>query len=183
MSTTAPHPIHTRTHDRDRDRRPRTARSFRRHVPTSLTEVWQRSAYATLALPLALASIVLTLCGRSSRAHRLQCAAAYRFLGVSPLGAEQRPTPAGRVLLHSATSVAPGVPALILVGYAYGNTIRNLTYPIWYGDTDYQQAWGGPTMAGVWSVHAIGGLAFFAVCLCLVKMLTNVQAALARRTL
>jgi hypothetical protein len=175
---------HSRTHDRLSP-----SRSFHRYVPTSFTEVRQHSIYAAIALPLALASIALTLCGRSSRAERLQRAAAHRFLaGRTPAGgstpaAGTRPTPARRVLLHGVLSVPLAVPTLVVVGYAYGNTIRNLSYPVWYGDTDYHQAWGGPTMAGVWSVHAVGGLAFFAVCLCLCKVLTNAHAALVRRTL
>jgi hypothetical protein len=159
--------------------RPRASGSLRRHVPTSFTEAWHRSTYAVIALPLNLASIVLTLCGRSVRAEHLQRTAAHRFLGAPAIG--PRPASAGRVLLYSVLSVPLGMPTLILVGYGYGNAIRNLTYPVWYGDSDYHQAWGGPTMAGVWTVHAIGGLAFLTVCLCLVKILTNAQAALVPR--
>jgi hypothetical protein len=28
-------------------------------------------------------------------------------------------------------------------------------------DGEYRDAWGGPTLAGAWAVHALGGLAFW----------------------
>ncbi|GCE01906.1 hypothetical protein [Embleya hyalina] len=168
----------------------RARRPPRRFAPASVSEAARRSAYAFLALPLGLIGIVLTLGGRSSRAGRLQLAAARRFLaprtgGDHHIGAtnDRAAAPgAVRILRHAILDTALGVPTLVLAAYAYGNTIRNLTYPIWYGHTDYHDAWGGPTLAGVWAVHTIGALAFFAVCLCLIQGLTNLRAAGARRT-
>ncbi|MFE3204568.1 hypothetical protein [Embleya sp. NPDC059237] len=168
----------------------RRRRPLRRFAPASVSEAARRSAYAFLALPLGLIGIVLTLGGSSSRAARLQLAAARRFLDPHTGGGRHRGAVtdrgaapgAVRVLRHAVLDTALGVPMLILAAYAYGNTIRNLTYPIWYGDTDYHDAWGGPSLAGVWAVHAIGGLAFLAVCLCLIQGLTTLRAAGARRT-
>ncbi|WP_406279883.1 sensor domain-containing protein [Embleya sp. NBC_00896] len=191
MTLTASHSVRTRGTLRTL----RTRRTPPAFVPVSAREAWRRSAYAVIALPLGLASIGLVLGGGSARAARLQFAAARRFLdpgstgasyaagASSAAGAAARTPGAARVLAHGVLNGALGVPTLILTGYAYGNTIRNLTYPVWYGDSDYHQAWGGPTLGGVWAVHALGGLAFFAVCLCLVKVLTNAQAGLTRRVL
>ncbi|WP_439677532.1 hypothetical protein [Embleya sp. MST-111070] len=168
----------------------RRRRPLRRFAPASVSEAARRSAYAFLALPLGLIGIASTLGGRSSRVARLQLAAARRFLDPhtgdgrhSGATTDRGASPcAVRVLRHAVLDTALGVPMLVLAGYAYGNTIRNLTYPIRYGDTDYHDAWGGPSLAGVWAVHAIGGLAFFAVCLCLIQGLTHLRAAGARRT-
>ncbi|MEU0938842.1 hypothetical protein [Embleya sp. NPDC005971] len=177
MTLTAARPTPTRSHAG------RVPRALRRCVPSSPREAARRSVYALIALPLGLLSIGLVLTGRSSRAARLRLTAARRFLDSGPADATAGAGPGAlRVLGHSLPDAALGIPTLILAGYAYGNTLRNLTYPIWYGDTDYHHAWGGPTLAGVWAVHAIGGLAFLAVCLCLIKALTDVQAGLARRT-
>ncbi|GAA3016187.1 hypothetical protein GCM10020229_74600 [Kitasatospora albolonga] len=63
---------------------------------------------------------------------------------------------AGRPLARSVLGLPLDLTALVLVAYAVFNTVRNFGYPLWYGDTDYHQAWGGPTMAGVWAVHALG---------------------------
>ncbi|MFI6584079.1 hypothetical protein [Embleya sp. NPDC050493] len=156
--------------------------ALHRFAPNSAREAARRSAYALIALPLGLLSIGLVLTGRSSRAARLRLAAARRFLDPGLGVAAGRNAPGAlRVLRYALLDTALGIPTLLLAGYAYGNTLRNLTYPIWYGSTDYSDAWGGPTLAGVWAVHSIGGLAFFAVCLCLIKVLTDVQARPARR--
>ena len=72
--------------------------------------------------------------------------------------------------------------AFVVLGYALFNSVRNLGYPLWYLDTDYHQAWGGPTMAGVWTVHALGWLLCLAVLLHWpVRWLARGQRALDRR--
>ncbi len=102
---------------------------------------------AGLALPAGLAALALQLTGRRAAAQRLQ---------PGPAGTGRR---LARLLL--------GLPldgfALLLLGYAAFNTVRNFGYPLWYLHTDYHQAWGGPTTAGVWAVHAGG----WALCLAL----------------
>jgi hypothetical protein len=63
-----------------------------------------------------------------------------------------------------------GVPvdllALVVAGYCWTGVLLNLLYPIrpLLGmDGEYRDAWGGPTLAGAWAVHALGGLAFLLV--------------------
>ncbi|MEU7073494.1 hypothetical protein [Streptomyces narbonensis] len=88
----------------------------------------------------------------------------------------------GRMLGRAVLGLPLDAAAFALVGYALFNTVRNLGYPIWYLDTDYHQAWGGPTMAGVWTVHAFGWLLCLAVLLYWpVRWLARGQAALDRR--
>ncbi|MER6392534.1 hypothetical protein ABT236_29240 [Streptomyces sp. NPDC001523] len=74
--------------------------------------------------------------------------------------------------------------ALALIGYSLFNSVRNFGYPLWYYDTDYHQAWGGPTMAGVWTVHAVGWLLCLAVLLYWpVRWLARGQKAVERRVM
>ncbi|MFF1411414.1 hypothetical protein ACFVX6_16760 [Streptomyces sp. NPDC058289] len=95
----------------------------------------------------------LGLTGQGWRAARLQA----RASGVPGWTV---PRIASRTLLGLPLDIA----AFVLGAYSVFNTVRNLGYPIWYGDTDYHQAWGGPTLTGVWLVHAFGSLA----CLCVI---------------
>ncbi|MEU3495118.1 hypothetical protein ABZ747_16705 [Kitasatospora cineracea] len=95
---------------------------------------------AGLALPVGVAALALQLTGRRAAAQRLQ----------------PGPTGAGRRLARLLLGLPLDGFALLLLGYAVFNSARNFGYPIWYLHTDYHQAWGGPTMAGVWAVHAAG---------------------------
>ncbi|MGW4698056.1 hypothetical protein ACWEO1_37400 [Kitasatospora cineracea] len=109
-------------------------------VPATSRTATTPARRAGLALPAGLAALALQLTGRRAAAQRLQ---------PGPTGTGRR---LARVLL--------GLPldgfALLLLGYAVFNSVRNFGYPLWYLHTDYHQAWGGPTMAGVWAVHAAG---------------------------
>ncbi|MFG2987181.1 hypothetical protein ACGFYQ_39075 [Streptomyces sp. NPDC048258] len=109
---------------------------------------------AFLALPVGLAAVVLTLSGQSRRAARWQ----------SRIAGGQGWT-GGRVLGRAVLGLPLDVAAFALVGYALFNSVRNFGYPLWYFGADYHQAWGGPTMAGVWAVHAGGWFVCLAVLL------------------
>ncbi|MFH8838655.1 hypothetical protein [Streptomyces sp. NPDC017868] len=109
---------------------------------------------AFLALPVGLAASALTLTGQPSRAARLQA----RLAGGEGWTG-------GRVLGRVVLGLPLDAAAFALIGYSLFNSARNFAYPLWYGDTDYHQAWGGPTMAGVWTVHALGWLLCLAVLL------------------
>ncbi|MGW6389487.1 hypothetical protein ACWFR1_03060 [Streptomyces sp. NPDC055103] len=163
------------------------------------------TARAFLALPCGAAAVALTLTGRRDRAARLRArladgpgrdavGGAGREAAGGPGRREAVAEPGreaaggfggwtgGRVLSRAALGLPLDTAAFVLVGYALFNTVRNLGYPIWYLDTDYHQAWGGPTMAGVWAVHAFGWLLCLAVLLHWpVRWLARGQAALDRR--
>ncbi|MEU0399013.1 hypothetical protein ABZ318_01995 [Streptomyces sp. NPDC006197] len=129
------------------------------------------AARAFLALPAGLAAVVLTLTGQPGRAARLRA----RLAGGD--GWTGR-----RVLGRAVLGLPLDAVAFVLVGYALFNSVRNFGYPLWYLDTDYHQAWGGPTMAGVWAVHAGGWLLCLAVLLHWpVRWLAGGQRALDRR--
>ncbi|MCZ0980747.1 hypothetical protein O1L60_21980 [Streptomyces diastatochromogenes] len=95
------------------------------------------AARAFLALPVGLAAAALTLTGRPGRAARLQA----RFTGGEGWTG-------GRVLTRALLGLPLDTAAFVLLGYSLFNSVRNLAYPLWYGNTDYHQAWGGPTLAG-----------------------------------
>ncbi|MFF9849625.1 hypothetical protein [Streptomyces litmocidini] len=138
---------------------------------TPIRRTLRTAARAFLALPAGLAAVVLTLTGQPGRAARLRA----RLTGGDGW--------TGRRLLARAVLGLPlDVVAFVLVGYALFNSVRNFGYPIWYLDTDYHQAWGGPTMAGVWAVHGLGWLLCLAVLLHWpVRRLAGGQRALDRR--
>ncbi|MFD7644066.1 hypothetical protein ACFV4P_25825 [Kitasatospora sp. NPDC059795] len=126
---------------------------------------------SALALPADLAGAALLLAGQPTRAARLHA----RTWGPGHW------TP-GRRLARTVLGLPLDALALLLVGYAAFNSVRNFGYPIWYLGTDYHQAWGGPTMAGVWAVHAAG----WALCLYVllrwpVRRLAHAQQSLAAR--
>lgn len=133
------------------------------------------AARAFLALPVGLVTTALTLVGRPAHAARLRA----RVLGAE--GAAGGWT-AGRLLTRTLLGGPLDAAVFALLAYALFNSARNFAYPLWYFDTDYHQAWGGPTMAGVWTVHATGWL----LCLALllhwpVRWLARGQRALDRR--
>ncbi|MET8542853.1 hypothetical protein ABZW03_19685 [Kitasatospora sp. NPDC004799] len=98
-----------------------------------------------LALPVGAVAAALVLAGQPGRAARWQA----RVSGG-------RGWTGGRVLARAVLGLPLDALALLLVGYALFSSVRNFGYPVWYLGTDYHQAWGGPTMAGVWAVHATG---------------------------
>ncbi|MEV4507453.1 hypothetical protein AB0K00_00645 [Dactylosporangium sp. NPDC049525] len=56
--------------------------------------------------------------------------------------------------------------ALVVVGYCWTGVLVNVVYPIrpLLGMSgEYRDSWGGPTLAGAWAVHVLGGLVFWFV--------------------
>ncbi|MFB7585961.1 hypothetical protein [Streptomyces sp. NPDC056169] len=151
--------------------------------PTARTPV-RTAARAFLALPCGLAAVALTLTGQRDQAARLRNRLTHDGTGgMTGAGTGADGWTGSRVLGRAVLGLPLDAAAFALVGYALFNTVRNLGYPIWYLDTDYHQAWGGPTMAGVWSVHAAGWLLCLAVLLHWpVRWLARGQSALDRRT-
>jgi hypothetical protein len=70
--------------------------------------------------------------------------------------------------------------ALVVAVYTWTGVLVNVVYPIrpLLGMSgEYHDSWGGPTLAGAWAVHALGGLAFWLV----VPWILRGYAALWRR--
>ena len=76
-----------------------------------------------------------------------------------------------------------GALAVFMWLLAVPNTLRNVFF---YGLTDggsYDTAWGGPTLVGAWTVHALGALALVPIYMALYVALGWLQAKLAQRLL
>ncbi|MFG3285209.1 hypothetical protein [Streptomyces sp. NPDC048111] len=112
---------------------------------------WLRLAYLLLALPVGIACVPIALVG--GPAGRIQRGLARRLLGVEV--AEPRRT-GPLALAHAVISLPLNLMALVVSGYLWTVVVLNLAYPLRPGG-DPTQAWGGPTMAGAWAVHGLGG--------------------------
>lgn len=54
--------------------------------------------------------------------------------------------------------------SLVVAGYCWFGVVVNLAYParpLFGMNGEYRDAWGGPTLAGAWAVHALGGVALW----------------------
>ncbi|GEM29218.1 hypothetical protein NN3_02250 [Nocardia neocaledoniensis NBRC 108232] len=114
-------------------------------------------AYALLALPLAFAPARTRL--RVPR-RLLREPVAARWIGT------------GRCVAHSVLSAGPGVVAWFLLMLTVLGLVRGLLYPL-VAANDYENSWGGPTLAGAWAVHA-------AVSLVVAPLFVGVVAGLGR---
>lgn len=134
---------------------------------------WRRTAYGVVAAPLGLAALALTLAGRPRSAAAVQRRATGPLLGAPR---QPRDRAAGTVA-YALLSVPLGVVGLWLALMLGPNTVRNLLYG--FVVDDYATAWGGPSLAGAWAVHAAIALALVPVGLWLVRGLTALQRRLA----
>ncbi|MGK8522499.1 hypothetical protein ACRS6B_13495 [Nocardia asteroides] len=125
------------------------------------------AAYALRALPLAVRRIPTRL-----RVPR-------RMLGESVL---PQKFSAIRSVSHSVLSGAVGLLAVFLAFLAGIAAFRGICYPLVAGD-DLDGAWGGPTMAGAWAVHAALGVGLLPVWLLLLAALGAFQLRLTRALL
>jgi hypothetical protein len=144
--------------------------------------MWRSVVYGVLSLPAGIASLLLALVGAHPAAARLQRGLADRWLRHSlapPRGGDRW----GRVVIQALLTSVLGVVCWLLVALAGPNTVRNvLLYPITDGDA-VARAWGGPTLAGAWAVHAALALLLLPVELWLLRRLTRLQSRLAARLL
>ncbi|NDU71771.1 hypothetical protein GWI34_03900 [Actinomadura sp. DSM 109109] len=134
--------------------------------------LWRRSAYALAALPAGLASLT---------GARVQPALAHRLLEVPLL----RPA-RFRTILHALLSLPLGVLSLAAAVYGWAIVVLNLLYParglIGMGGSP-EDAWGGPTLAGAWAVHAAGGLVMLLLMPALMRGIAALQTRLMLRLL
>jgi hypothetical protein len=69
-----------------------------------------------------------------------------------------------RSRVNGLAAVPVDVVALGVAGYCWIGVVVNLAYPArsLFGMSDeYRDSWGGPTLAGAWAVHALGGIALW----------------------
>ncbi|MGI5166861.1 hypothetical protein ACQEU3_21160 [Spirillospora sp. CA-253888] len=144
-----------------------------RRAASAVAALPRRSAYAVAALPAALASLP---------GLRVQPLLARRLLGPDATRAARH-----RVALHALASLPLGLLSLVVAVYGWSFVLLNVLYPvrplIGMGDGSYQDAWGGPTLAGAWAVHGAGGLVLLVVLAYLLKGVTALQERLMRWTM
>jgi len=117
-----------------------------------------RALYPLLALPAGVACLGLIVVGKYATAASLQRGLIRRLLAL-PVADPS----AGRTLAHSLVSLPANVASFVLSAYVWLLLPLNLGYPL-RGDTtaeSLRDAWGGPTLAGAWAVHAVGGVLIF----------------------
>jgi hypothetical protein len=125
-------------------------------------EPYRYTLFLLLSVPLALWSLV----DRGAAQHR-----------VASVLLRQKPA-LSRV--RGLAAIPWDAVSLAVAGYCWVGVIVNLAYParsLFGMSDDYRDSWGGPTLAGAWAVHALGGIAF----LLLVPWLLRGYATLWRR--
>ncbi|MEV6360894.1 hypothetical protein [Nocardia asteroides] len=87
-----------------------------------------------------------------------------------------------RCLIHSILSVGTGALAWFLTILAGLVLVRGLAYPLVAANA-YDNAWGGPTLAGAWAVHAALAVLIAPAFLAVVALLGRFQLRLTRTVL
>src|SRR5215216_4588127 len=134
-----------------------SARRGRRLAAATATGL-RRALYPLLALPVGVTCLVLILIGREETASSLQRGLISRLLAMPTADPS-----AGRALAHSLLSLPVNVASFLLAGYLWLLLPLNLAYPLRLDTTteSLRGAWGGPTLAGAWAVHAFGAVLIF----------------------
>jgi hypothetical protein len=125
-------------------------------------EPYRYTLFLLLSVPLA----VWSLLDRGSAQHRVAAV----LLALKPALSRVR----------GLAAVPLDLVSLVAVGYCWLGVVLNVAYParpLLGMNGEYRDAWGGPTLAGAWAVHALGGIAF----LLLVPWVLRGHVALWRR--
>ncbi|MGW3289898.1 hypothetical protein ACWDR3_35170 [Streptomyces sp. NPDC001002] len=143
---------------------------------------WRRFAYGVVALPVGLASIPLALVG--APAGRWQRGVMRWVLGEDAEGTLSDVQGGARSgLVHALVALPLNLLTLFVTVYGWLIVPMNLGWPLRAGD-DYSTAWGGPTFAGAWALHALlGGVGFLLLMPWIGRGLTALQLRLAHRFL
>jgi hypothetical protein len=138
------------------------------------TDPYRRTAYI-LTAPLADPLSLLLSFASPDRAAQLQQRVAAGLL-LSP-GSTVRAA-AGRFRVSSWLVVVLVVDLVVfgLTVYLWLLVASNVAYPLRPGGVEYETAWGGPTLAGAWLLHAAAGLIFLLIIPWLLSAMTKIQA-------
>jgi len=122
---------------------------------------WRRMGRAFLAVPVALAAVARAATARD------------------------------RTIWRALAAVPVGLVATVVAAYTLAGLVLNLAYPVRYdsfpgnltrlttSDPDLHTAWGGPTLAGAWVLHAAIAVVLFGIGgIWVVRGLMNLQARL-----
>ena len=156
--------------------RPTTARPSIWRAPFTAS-TWWRSAYLVVAGPVSIVALVAAIAHRPAGRPALNGRLA-EVLRIVPAGSAVTNPVRSRVVGQAMLGIVLGAVALVITVYGWLLVLLNVAYPI-RGASDLSDAWGGPSLAGAWAVHAAGGLFFLFVVPYVVEGLT----ALHRRML
>lgn len=84
-------------------------------------------------------------------------------------------------LIHSVLSGGAGLLGWFLTMLSVLVPVRGLAYPLVAGD--YENSWGGPTLAGAWVVHAVLGVLIVPVLVAMIALLGRLQLRVTRTVL
>ena len=191
MDLTQQHPTRNTARKTGRDTARKTGRTTARSAAWPVVilrepfraETWRRLAYIVLALPVGLLCIPLALVG--GPAGRIQRGLASRLLGVragvrAGVQEGEPPRTGPLALAHAVISTPLNLIAAVASLYFWTIVAINLGFPL-RPDNDPSQSWGGPTLAGAWAVHAVGGgVTFLLLTPWVMKGFTALQARLVR---
>ncbi|WP_030906537.1 hypothetical protein [Streptomyces sp. NRRL F-5126] len=142
---------------------------------------WRRLAYIVLALPVGLLCVLIALVG--GPAGRVQRGLARSLLGDETPAPVQGRARTALAFVHAVLSTPVNLAAIAVCGYFWTIVLINLGYPL-RSDTTAESlahAWGGPSLAGAWAVHAVGGgLTFLFLTPWVMRGFNALQAALIR---
>lgn len=141
---------------------------------------WRRCGYLAAAVPAGIWGCVLGMRGRPDEAIRLHAELSRKLLGrtlfISPASAG-----AGRVTLYGLATIPLNLLCMLAGAYVWSIVPMNLAFPLRSGDLT--TSWGGPSLAGAWAVHALGGVVFLFVAPAVVQGLTNLQSRFQQKML
>jgi hypothetical protein len=153
-----------------------TARSVWRKPFSS--DTWRRTLYLLAVGPVSVLALVGAVVGWPAIGPALHGRLA-ETLRVIPRGsAVDRPS-ISRVIGHAVLGIPLGAATMIATAYGWALVVLNVGYPI-RGAAEATDAWGGPSLAGAWAVHAAAGLVFLFVVPWIVDGLTAVHRRLLR---
>jgi hypothetical protein len=134
---------------------------------------WRRCAYLAAVLPAGIWGAILAMRGRPDDAIDLHAGLSHKLLDrtlfISPGSASP-----GRVALYGLATVPMNLAFLLAGAYVWSIVPMNLAFPLRSGDLS--TSWGGPSLAGAWAVHALGGVVFLFVAPVVVHALTTLQS-------
>jgi hypothetical protein len=137
------------------------------------TANWRRCAYLAAVVPAGIWGAVLAMRGRPNDAVRLHARLSERLLGRILFSSPGSVGP-GRAALYGLASIPLNLACLLAGAYVWSIVPMNLAFPLRSGDPS--TSWGGPSLAGAWAVHALGGLVFLFIAPVVVRGLTNLQS-------
>ena len=113
---------------------------------------WQTVFFGLCSFPAFLTSGLLRLGGQGRTAHAVARWIYWRWLAAEP--AERFFSSSWRTW----AAVAVTLPVFAIIAYLLSGIVINLAYPL--RPDVLPTDWGGPSLAGRWTVHAVGGLVF-----------------------